>query len=247
MADEDEGSHSSEESEFSYEAFLRLLSKHYSEDAIKRLEPYFVRMNEAFHRTLGLVIAASRVEERDTREDIFRAVLVLNHAYLEDVLRTLAIEFLPRDENTLNGIPLVGTGRTEKFFLGKLAKYKGKLVDEVLEDSIAEYLAHSSFNSVSDITKLLEAVSVKVSDENFSDLDQMVRRRHQIVHQGDFVKLSDNTYRLQHVSLDELQRWFRATNGLIHNIMRSLEGRLHRSKAFAGTYDRTTQPPILPR
>src|SRR5204863_301692 len=120
------------------------------------IKEQFELAKEAFSR-LSRLIEASR-EGTSTSDDILRAVVVLTHAYLEDFLRTIATRLLPvADEKTLNQVPLVGcAGDKGKFTLGKLAQYRGKMVDDVLRASVEEYLERSNFNSTTEIVSLLE-------------------------------------------------------------------------------------------
>jgi hypothetical protein len=147
--------------------------------------------------------------KNETSGEILRAVVVLNHAYLEDFLRTLALAFLPTaGEKALDGVPLAGVGRidrAEKFYLGKLLQHRGKAVDDVIRESVSQYMEHSTFNSVTEVMSFLESIGVKLSAEKDvkpplelsldpqipAILDTMMRRRHYIVHRADKAKTGD--------------------------------------------------------
>ena len=67
--------------------------------------------------------------------DILRASVVFLHATLEDFLRSLASWKLPlMGAEILNGIPLAGDERANKFPLGKLASFRDKTIQEVLTE-----------------------------------------------------------------------------------------------------------------
>jgi len=70
--------------------------------------------------------------------DVLRAALVLLHASMEDVLRSLAYWKLPAaGPAVLERIAIVG-GTNTKFHLGNLAAHRGKTVDEVIKESVDE-------------------------------------------------------------------------------------------------------------
>jgi hypothetical protein len=128
------------------------------------------------------------------KADLLRAAVVFLHAAFEEYLRGLATLYYPNaSEAALNDIPLAGLacrGRPEKFFLGKLIRHRSKSVEQVIRESVAEYLAQSNFNDVSDVTSLLESLEVPITDRmrgTFPVLQQLMKRRHQIVHKADRV------------------------------------------------------------
>jgi len=105
----------------------------------QELRPYQLQFAEWRERLSALVKLAVS-QPGSTSDDMFRATVVLTHAYLEDFLRTLAAVLLPlADEKTLNDVPLVGSGqRPENFFLGKLVPYRDKCLEDVIRDSVAQ-------------------------------------------------------------------------------------------------------------
>jgi hypothetical protein len=155
-----------------------------------RVERYFenaARVSSLIALYNGLANAPDRLN----REDILRAAVVFLHASLEDFLRGLAASYLPlADENALNAVPFVGTkpsGRAEKFLLGRLAAHRGKMVDDVLRESVEQHLERSNFNSTEEIAALLLALGYDLAPMRplFPSLDAMMIRRHQIVHRAD--------------------------------------------------------------
>lgn len=121
--------------------------------------------------------------------DTLRAAVVFLHASLEDVLRTIARWKLPEaNQDTLNKIPLTGQGANpKKFLLGDLAPHRGKTIDELIAKSVEESLQQSNYNNTNEIATLLAAVEVNVENVNgnFPQLQEMMERRHQIVHRAD--------------------------------------------------------------
>ena len=169
--------------------------------AIRRvIGPYIDQQTEGIDRIATLLSVTLMIlqptslpltdrQKQDVAQEILRAAVVLIHAQLEEFLRTMARVLLPEaDESCLNEIPLVGLGgRKEKFFLGKLVQHKGKFVDELLRDSVSEYLEHSNYNSTEEIAILLNTLGFEPSQHNeaFPAIQRMIERRHQIVHRAD--------------------------------------------------------------
>ena len=156
-----------------------------------------------------------------TRADIFkgdivRASVVLAHANLEDTIRSISAILLPLcDESALNNIPLSGstsTGRPERFFLGKLASHRGKTVNEVLQDSVNEYLKNTNYNNTTEIASTLQSLGVDVSKvrDTFPQLDELITRRHQIVHRADKIVDDDGSERIRDIQVDEVEKWIDA-------------------------------------
>lgn len=121
--------------------------------------------------------------------DILRAAVVLLHATLEDMLRSVAYWKLPAAKSkVLDEIPLVGLGpNPKKFSLGELASHRGKKVDDILTESVNAHLERSNYNNTNEISGLLANVSIDVAKVNgrFPELQGLMERRHQIVHRAD--------------------------------------------------------------
>jgi hypothetical protein len=123
--------------------------------------------------------------------DVLRASVVLLHSTFEDMCRTIERELLPfASEEALNEIPLLGTskhGRSEKFFLGKLASHRGKTVDEIIARSVEAHLDLVSYNSVDDFCAFLTRVGFSKGpfEPLLPQLASLMKRRHHIVHQAD--------------------------------------------------------------
>ena len=145
--------------------------------------------------------------------DILRAAVVLLHASLEDMLRALARWRLPTSSQAvLDEIPLVGVGSNpKKFFLGELAAYRGKTIDELLTDSVNAHLEHSNYNNTDDIAALLASVNVDVTKVNarFPDIQKMMERRHQIVHRADRQPevIGSGDHRIRGINKETVREW----------------------------------------
>ena len=120
--------------------------------------------------------------------DLLRAAVVLLHASLEDVLRSVAEWKLPAARpDALAEIPLAGTKRGARVGLEELATHRGRTVDDVIADSVREYLERSNYNHPGDIKTILEKVELdpKLADPYAVELAAMMTRRHWIAHRAD--------------------------------------------------------------
>lgn len=123
-------------------------------------------------------------------KDVLRICIVYLHATLEDLLRNLIFYKLQQldDESLLSEIPLVGTaGKKEKIYLSELQKFKSLTVNDLLVQSILEYVNRQTFNNTNDIVKWFSKfhVDTKPITGSLSQLEDLFRRRHSIVHNSD--------------------------------------------------------------
>lgn len=197
-----------------------------------RLRPYLDRLDENVARISRLLqFFDGELSKREGGDDILRAAVVFIHAYLEDFLRTLAAELLPAgDERSFEDIPLAGSksyGRGEKFALGQLAQHRGKTVDQLLRQSVSDYLSRSNFNSTTEIASLLVRLGFRPEEHNsaFDAIDRMIDRRHQIVHRADKGSSSGKTT-LQPIERAEVVEWLQATHGFTSSLLTPLMRKL---------------------
>lgn len=149
--------------------------------------------------------------------DILRAAVVLVHATLEDFLRSIAAALLPfADEASLNAVPLVGAGshgRPEKFHLGRLAAHREKSVLDLIKESVDEYLASATYNDTTQISVLLVSLGIDVEKvrDLFPQLDEVIKRRHQIVHRADKAAPGvDALEQVEPISATQVESWISA-------------------------------------
>lgn len=122
------------------------------------------------------------------KTDVLRAAVVLLHSSVEDVLRSLAYWKLPcATVEVLAQFPLVGNGPAMKFNLGALAAHRGKSVDDVIKASVDSYLERSNYNNTIEVSSFLTQIGLNVAAVNhtYPLLDDLMKRRHQIVHRAD--------------------------------------------------------------
>jgi len=226
MADEITSNEATEITPEQADTWAQKLMETYIEKAGERdFRPYVERIGDSVRRSLNL-IARTEQADTETAAEILRAVVVLNHAYLEDFLRNLALALLPlAGEEALNSVPLAGTtGRAEKFFLGKLARHRGKGIDDLIRESVSTHMERSTFNSVTEILLFLESIELKLprTKENVASplpqlgverdtlalLEAMMKRRHHIVHRADRNNAGDG---LLEITQNEVVLWLAAT------------------------------------
>lgn len=151
---------------------------------------------------------------------MLRSATVLLHAALEEVFRSTALWKYPAaQEDVLNSVPLVGSesGRPEKFFLGRLAAHREKGVQDLIEESVQSYVNAFNVNNTGDIAAFARTVAVNISGINgeFPTLDELFKRRHHIVHQGDRNdEPGQGNHRARSISEWRVNRWIEAVNRL---------------------------------
>jgi hypothetical protein len=164
------------------------------------------------------------------RADILRTIVVFLHATFEDVLRTAARQrIIAAKADVLNEIPLVGAARSdrrEKFGLGSLDPHRGKTVDQLSDESVQDYLNTKSISSCADVDKVLRQCGLEARPFRrlYPPLNQMMKRRHRIVHQAD---LSGPSARASHswtvADTFELMMWLVAVPAFYSLLRGSLD------------------------
>lgn len=120
--------------------------------------------------------------------DILRAAVLLLHAALEDLLRSIEEQRLPvAAAKAFSGILFPGTRRAEKFSLIELAAYRGQTVDDVFRNAVSAHLEHSNYNNINEVIGALDRAGIMASwgQADRSRIGSMMRRRHWIAHRAD--------------------------------------------------------------
>jgi len=155
--------------------------------------------------------------------DILRAALVLLHATLEDFLRSLLILKVPNaDQEIVDKYPLAGSDRKrpEKFSLGALAKHRGTSVDELIRQSVVDYLDRwSNFNDLGEVKKALVLCGIDndlIEGHDFGYLPAMIARRHNIVHKADRngIRQGQGHHTTKSIGLKEISRYVESVKNL---------------------------------
>lgn len=125
--------------------------------------------------------------------DVLRAAVILLHAALEDLLRSLEELRLPTATPgafaQVRFVLSAGSLKevSERFTLVDLAPYRGQSVDEVFRVAIDKHLANSNYNNVGEVKQALTRVGISyaISNTDAAALETMMKRRHWIAHRAD--------------------------------------------------------------
>ena len=175
-----------------------------------------VRLGFNVRRARRLIDLAGDKGESDsaTASDVLRAAVVLLHATLEDYLRTLSVAHLRFSPGSaLNGVPLAGLGgdRPEKFLLGALTDFRHLTVLELIDLSISEHLERTTYNNTRELASVLGVLRLDLNEFRpfFKDLDDMMLRRHGIVHRADVVQHEQPRLEpeLAPINASDVSRW----------------------------------------
>ena len=147
------------------------------------------------------------------KTDVLRAATVLLHASAEDLLRSLAYWRLPNAAaNVLDQFALVGNGPAMKYSLGALAAHRGRSVDELIKESVDSYLERSNYNSTAEVVRFLNQIALDVIpvQSTFAELDELMARRHQIVHRADIDTAGgQGNHRVRSIGVATVNRWIK--------------------------------------
>lgn len=153
-------------------------------------------LQRVFNLTLTYDFMCKMMEENDGVHlktetlDMLRSAVVLLHASLEDFLRSLAKIFFPYDDaKEFENIPMPGDNKVNpgKYTLGAFVAYRDVTINQLLEDSVDQWLNKQSFNNCSDVMSMLSKINIETKpvQEFMSKINEMMQRRHRIVHYAD--------------------------------------------------------------
>jgi hypothetical protein len=120
--------------------------------------------------------------------DLLRAAVVFLHATLEDLLRGLCEWKMPSaNPEAFSDIPLAGTRGKTRFGLAELAVFRGRTVDEIITESVNEFLEKETYNHPGDIKAVLAMIGIDptIVNKYARTLAAMMSRRHWIAHRAD--------------------------------------------------------------
>lgn len=144
---------------------------------------------------LALLKSEHKFESATIRGDIARTVVVFLHATFEDLLRSAARQRLDAGKwQNLNIIPLIGAS-TEKFKLGALSTHREKTVDQLIQESVEDYLNKRTFGSTDAVDQFLVEIGLDSEPLKhlYTELAQLMTCRHRIVHHADLRSPTDST------------------------------------------------------
>lgn len=164
---------------------------------------------EIYQRETGGARGRSSVHE----SDLLRAAVVLLHATLEDLVRSLSEWKLPdRPADNFKDIPLYRREEksTDKFTLVDLAASRGRAVSDVVTESVHAWLAHYSYNGKEQLAFALNRLGLTgdAFHQFDDDLDAMIKRRHLIAHRADWNQtLGTGQHHARSLQSATVRRW----------------------------------------
>jgi hypothetical protein len=181
-------------------------------------------------RVQNLISAFQLLEENssgnpETRKDILRSAVVFMHSTLEEIIRNLFTGLLPNGHHKhLNKIPFVGhkVHHAKGIFLGHLKDFSGRFVENIILESIENYVDTLNINNITQLCTLFEMVELSTESlqQYFPELESLMERRHQIVHQMDRSnKLDPQTEPVTNIELQTVIDWQNALHGFFSEIL----------------------------
>ena len=180
-------------------------------------------------RVRGLISAYTRhAADDEDATDLLRAAVVLLHATMEDVMRTLEeLVLAAASPATLKRFGVVyGAPHPEKLALHDLAReYPGASVADVIGQGVRAYLERRTYNNCNELAAALQRIRLppKATMDPFAKaLEGMMRRRHQIVHRVDIVDEADRalvgdfTYPL---AVNQVKSWLETVDRFSHTVL----------------------------
>lgn len=154
--------------------------------------------------------------------DILRAAVVLLHSSFEEYYRSVLGYILPKicTEDNLKNMSFLGSdgNHKAKITLGELIKLREKTVDQLITESIQETLNFTSFNNYQDIVSWSGKIKIDLCGfKEQEKLDNLIQRRHKIVHEADKAK-KDDKYALTPIRDDTVEEWINVVCGLVELI-----------------------------
>jgi len=113
----------------------------------------------------------------------------------------------------------------KKFSFKELAEHRHKSVAQVISESIEQCLDRSNWNDTNEISRFLGTVDVLPGNVNqsFPLLQELMQRRHQIVHRADRVDAQgQGNHRAAAINPELLGAWIGAVELFSADIMREL-------------------------
>jgi hypothetical protein len=181
-------------------------------------------------RASNLIAASEQLAGTSTAsaplaQDVLRAAVVFLHASLEEVVRNLFVRNLPNvapdklDEIPLTGAP--GSRRPTKILLGSLVQFRGEFVENVIKKSIDAYVDTFNLNNTGELVHCLELAEIDATPlrQHFPALNELMQRRHQIVHQMDRTnELDPLTVPLSSLDVLTVERWKQALISFVQDL-----------------------------
>jgi hypothetical protein len=207
-----------------------------AEEEIQSLRHITDTLSRNLSRSLQLLHKSIKLEKEIPDEmefveymyDVARATIVFVHSSFETTLRAIVAIKLHEGAELKN---ISFPERKEKLSLEELSKYRGRTVDDIINESIDVYLRSLSFNSAHDLAKIFSWLEIPQDTfrKHYSNLDRMIKRRHQIVHEADN-KRNSTQFELEAVSIDDINAWHNAIAELMTDIAQFIADSIFKPK-----------------
>ncbi len=173
--------------------------------------------------------AYTQVNDVELRDELYRAVVVFTHAVLEDIVRE-AVRRRWRDwpDAALEKLSFPGE-RSNKASPRELKPFASLTVEQLIEKLAHEWLDKRSLSSTNDLCSLLQLIDIDIEEKlrpasqskllsaaTLSGLQRFFERRHNIVHNGDYDRISKSRNPLD---IDSVSGWTLAALCVISEIL----------------------------
>ena len=193
---------------------------------------HFDRFDQNIARVDNLCNLFETVKESKNRPtvkegDILRAAVVFLHSALENYLRSVIAEWLPKkgDKRAIDGISLpTSESRAEKFMLGALLDFSEQKVSDLISAAVQKHMSRISFNDYTDICSWLGKIEIDLSAFKEQELiNNMIKRRHKIVHETDaHQKGGQGNHYATSINMRTVKAWENATINLVNEVEKQI-------------------------
>ncbi|MNN16997.1 hypothetical protein D3C81_1301620 [compost metagenome] len=167
----------------------------------------------------------------DQRSELLRAAVVFLHSSIEEIVRNLFVDRLPKLStevlNELTYSKYGPTNRSKGVMLGDLLlNHSGRLVDNVIFDAINSYIDRLNINNSDQLVAQLQKIQIETQPIKpfLLEIDSLMKRRHQIVHQMDREDALDpDTRPISRIDVDSVKNWTDSVSQLHSEIIRQVK------------------------
>jgi hypothetical protein len=165
------------------------------------------------------------------RAELLRAAVAFMHSSIEEIIRNLFVDRLPNaPSDVLNELSYSihsSTNRAKGILLGELMQnYRGRFVENIIIDSINSHVDRLNINNSEQLASQLKKVNIDTNliSKFLSDIDSLMKRRHQIVHQMDREDNLDPDIRpTTQIDILQVESWLSSVEGFHAEIIRQVK------------------------
>lgn len=170
-------------------------------------------------------LTSGDIGAKSERDEILRSAVVFLHSTIEELVRNLFIEKLPsRGQAILDEIPFsihISSHRAKGILLGELLeKYSGKFLENIVHESIGAYVDTMNLNDTTQLSVQLQKAGIDISEISceFHSITELMKRRHQIVHQMDRSNALDpDKSPISEIESSQVIGWRRSVDKLVQH------------------------------